>query len=63
MASTAIAASSTLLDSTPTVSSEHANGNSPYLEIIPYVGLYPTMPQYAAGLRIESPVSLPNANG
>ena len=28
-----------------------------------YVGLYPTIPQYAAGLRIESPVSEPVAYG
>ena len=38
-----------------------AKGNKPYLLIIPYVGLKPTIPQYAAGFLIESPVSLPVA--
>ena len=60
--STAIAASSTLLDRTPTVSNELANWNIPYLDIIPYVGLYPTTPQYEEGCLIDPPVSEPMAN-
>ena len=35
----------------------------PYLEILPYVGLTPTIPQKLAGLRTESPVSEPIAIG
>ena len=36
---------------------------TPKREILPHVGLKPTIPQKPAGLRIESPVSLPKANG
>src|SRR6059036_2280400 len=35
----------------------------PYRETAPYVGLRPTMPQSAAGCRIEPPVSVPIAQG
>jgi hypothetical protein len=30
---------------------------------MPYVGFKPTIPQNAAGARIEPPVSVPSANG
>src|SRR5690606_34813384 len=36
---------------------------SPYRETRPYVGFRPTMPQSAAGCRMEPPVSDPRAAG
>ena len=40
-----------------------ANGNKPYLDTLPQVGLKPTKPPKEAGLRTESPVSEPKAKG
>ena len=45
----------------PTVSMEEVIEISPYRETIPYEGLYPVIPQKAAGWRMEPPVSEPNA--
>ena len=57
------AISFTFLANTPMWSREEANANSPYLDILPYVGLKPTIPPNAAGFLTESPVSDPIANG
>lgn len=46
---------------TPTVSREFAYATTPERETSPYDGLKPKTPQYAAGSRIEPPVSVPRA--
>ena len=61
MVSISIAASSTDLARTPTWSSDDARGTTPARETLPNVGLKPTIPQNAAGRRIELPVSVPIA--
>ncbi len=38
-----------------------ASGKTPSIGTSPYVGLNPAMPQQAAGMRIEPPVSVPSA--
>ena len=38
-----------------------ASGKQPSSGTRPYVGLNPTMPQHAAGIRIEPPESVPSA--
>lgn len=43
----------------PIESNDEANAVKPYLEILPYVGFKPVIPQNAAGWRIEPPVSVP----
>jgi len=45
----------------PGTSMEFTRGMSPCLETNPYDGFNPTTPQYAAGLRVEPPVSDPRA--
>ncbi len=55
------AASATLRVSGPTWSCDQESGRAPNLLTRPKVGLMPTMPQHAAGWRIEAPVSLPRA--
>ncbi len=47
--------------STPAWSKLGASGKIPSVERSPYVGLNPAMPQHAAGMRIEPPVSVPSA--
>ena len=49
-----IAASLTVLASTPGESNEDANDTNPCLDDRPYDGLYPTTPQYAAGSLLET---------
>src|SRR6185369_8149442 len=55
------AASSTVVPSTPTLSSDDAKATSPKRLTRPYVGFTPTMPQNAAGWRTDPPVSEPSA--
>jgi len=55
------AESSTLRVKSPGTSIELTSGISPCLDRRPYVGLRPTRPQNDAGLRVEPPVSEPNA--
>lgn len=50
-----------LLASIPTVSSEFAYATTPHRDTMPYDGLNPTMPVYAAGRRTDPPVSVPKA--
>ena len=57
------AASVTVRVSGPHWSSEEAKAIIPYRETAPYVGFMPTIPQSAAGWRIEPPVSVPIAQG
>ncbi len=45
----------------PICSSEFAYAISPNRETLPYVGFRPTIPQNAAGQRIDPPVSVPSA--
>ena len=45
----------------PTWSKLGASGKQPSIGTSPYVGLKPTTPQHAAGIRIEPPESLPSA--
>ena len=45
----------------PTWSKLGASGKQPSAETSPYVGLKPTIPQQAAGIRIEPPESVPSA--
>ena len=52
---------SSCLDNIPIVSNDDAWATKPYLEILPYVGLRPYIPQNEAGCLIEPPVSEPNA--
>ena len=47
----------------PAWSSEDANAIIPKRLTLPYVGLRPTIPQSAAGWRIEPPVSVPIDHG
>ena len=47
--------------STQTWSRDEAIELTPYLETLPYVGFIPTIPQSAAGWRIDQPVSVPSA--
>lgn len=47
--------------STPTVSREFAYAITPQRDTIPYDGLNPTIPVYAAGRRTDPPVSVPSA--
>src|SRR6266571_1919707 len=61
MASNSAAASRTVRAIGPMWSSDHDNGIAPARLTRPYVGLSPTMPQHAAGRRIEPPVSEPSA--
>lgn len=44
----------------PTVSRELAYATTPHREIMPYDGLKPTVPVYAAGSLTEPPVSVPS---
>ena len=53
--------SSKFFDNIPMVSKDDAWATKPYLEILPYVGLRPYIPQNAAGCLIDPPVSDPNA--
>src|SRR4029077_14221187 len=53
------AASSTVRASGPTWSRLQLTGMTPSRLTRPYVGLRPTTPQKAAGMRIEPPVSVP----
>src|SRR5262245_47082769 len=39
-----------------------ASGNTPSVETSPYVGLKPTVPQQAAGIRIDQPETVPRAH-
>lgn len=43
------------------VSRELTSGIKPWRDTRPYVGFRPTTPQYAAGFRVEPPVSEPRA--
>ena len=52
---------STVAASGPTESSEVDSGNAPSVGTRRAVGLKPTMPQSAAGIRHEPPVSVPSA--
>src|SRR5437763_17179080 len=52
-------ASATVRASGPTWSSVRDNGTTPSVDTSPHVGLRPTVPQAAAGIRIDPPVSLP----
>src|SRR5689334_2094798 len=45
----------------PAWSNVGASGNTPSVDTSPYVGLSPTTPQHAAGMRIDPPVSVPVA--
>src|SRR2546421_108254 len=53
--------SSTVRAIGPTWSKLGASGKQPSIETSPYVGLKPTTPQQAAGMRIEPPESVPRA--
>ena len=53
------ATSATLVAIGPTVSNVGQSGNTPSVGMRPHSDLSPTMPQHAAGRRIEQPVSLP----
>ena len=55
--------SSTDLDISPRVSMEGEFGNMPDLSKSPYEGLYPTTPQYAAGLITDPVVCVPKQIG
>src|SRR5678816_776681 len=55
------AQSRTVRASGPTLSCDHARGIAPYVLTRPLVGLKPTTPHSAAGVRIEPPVSEPSA--
>ncbi len=57
------ATSRTVCANGPTWSSDDAKATTPYRDTAPYVGFRPTMPQNAAGWRIEPPVSVPSAQG
>jgi hypothetical protein len=57
----ALAQSATLRASGPMESSEVLNGKAPVVGTRCRLGLKPTMPQSAAGIRTEPPVSLPIA--
>src|SRR5579862_4682511 len=57
------AVSSTVRPNGPGVSSDDAKATTPYRDEPPYVGLVPTMPQTAAGCRMEPPVSVPSDSG
>ena len=46
----------------PTWSKLGASGKQPSVGTSPYVGLKPTTPQHAAGMRIEPPESVPSAS-
>src|ERR1700734_1574341 len=56
-----MAQSRTVRANGPAWSSEDAKATIPHREQRPYVGFKPTMPQNAAGWRIEPPVSVPVA--
>src|SRR5439155_3604974 len=57
------AASSTVAVSGPTWSWLQDSGITPWVDTRPNVGLRPTMPHSAAGIRTEPAVSVPSANG
>src|SRR5215510_10201496 len=59
----ASAASATVVAKGPIWSNDEANARRPKRDTRPYVGLRPTMPQRAAGWRMEPPVSEPRARG
>src|SRR6266576_317766 len=61
MTSSSAAHSSTVRPIGPTWSKLGASGKQPSIETSPYVGLNPTTPQQAAGMRIEPPESVPRA--
>ena len=61
IASSTRAASRTVRVMGPTWSSVQASGKTPYRLTRPYVGLSPTTPQIAAGMRMEPEVSEPSA--
>src|SRR2546423_14492526 len=52
---------STVNASGPAWSNVGARGNTPSVGTSPYVGLNPTTPQHAAGMRVEPPASAPSA--
>ena len=54
-----MAQSSTVRVMGPTVSIDQQAGRTPYLLTKPQVGLNPTSPLQAAGIRMEPPVSSP----
>src|SRR2546427_12609754 len=60
MASSRRAVSETVRVIGPTWSSVQDKGMTPRVLTRPYVGLCPTIPQYAAGILIEPAVSAPN---
>src|SRR5512146_1107940 len=62
-AATNSATSGTLRAKPPIVSSVSEIILTPTRLTVPYVGLYPTTPQYAAGRTIEPAVCVPNASG
>ena len=53
----------TLIASGPTESRLGASGKTPFSDTRPCVGLKPTIPQKAAGMRHEPPVSVPSVAG
>src|SRR5215467_10696438 len=57
----AAAHAATLFAICPTESSVYDSGNAPSVGTRDLVGLYPTTPQNAAGMRVEPPVSVPIA--
>ena len=56
-----IAQQATVFASGPTESSVGESGSTPAIGTRRAVGLYPTTPQHAAGMRHEPPVSVPIA--
>ena len=60
MACSTMVASATVRVIGPAVSREVDRGKTPRLLTRPYVGLSPTIPQNAAGMRMEPPVSDPS---
>src|SRR5437870_1788154 len=62
-AAKARAESATVADRNPTVSSVGASGTTPLVLITPQLGLNPTQPHSAAGIRTLPAVSVPSASG
>ena len=63
MVSNIVATSATDRPIGPTLSKDHDSGTTPRRGIRPCVGLRPTTPHRAAGIRIEPAVSVPMASG
>ena len=61
IASSSATHSSTVRAIGPTWSKLGASGKQPTVETSSYVGLKPTTPQHAAGMRIDPPESVPRA--